>query len=375
MRTTELIQESEDHFKKGDLDKAVQKLNHALLIDPENEYVKKLLLEFYISQDKSEDALNLINELLLKDNNNVDLLFSKANCLNDLDQTNEAIIIYDYIITIRKDFYLAYGARGISFSKLGQKEKALDDLNYSLKFERKKAILFTQRALIHIENQNFESALTDLNKALKIDKQSEVARINRACVLRMLGERGKALKDIQKSEANIELNAEGYLQKGIIHFKNNDNEKALECYNKSIGIEPNLVEAIYSRALVHCRLEDFQKSIEDLNRAMEVDNSHFIDFLLNGFAYVYFKMKKYNKAIEFAEKTLEKYPNFYWANLTLAETYGEIENKDEFYRNLKIAIKGGIGIQDIDESIRKKYAKDKEFKTLTRKLKQYGPYG
>lgn len=87
------------------------------------------------------------------------------------------------------------------------------------------------------------------------------------------------------------------------------------------------------------------------------------------------KMKKYNKAIEFAEKTLEKYPNFYWANLTLAETYGEIENKDEFYRNLKIAIQGGIGIEDIDESIRKKYAKDKEFKILTRKLKQYGPHG
>lgn len=375
MRITELIHESRDHFETGDFDKTIQKLNHALLIDPGNEEVKKILLGIYLHLDKSADALNLINELLLKDSSNVDLLFSKANCLNDLNQTNEAIETYDHIITIRKDFYLAYGARSISFLKLGQKEKALDDINYSLKFEKKKAILFTQRALIHIENQNFESALNDLNKALKIDKQSEIARINRAFVLRMLGERRKALKDIQKSEANIELDAEGYLQKGIIHFKNNDDEKALECYNKSIDIEPNLVEAIYSRALVYCRLEDFQKSIEDLNRAMEVENSHFMDFLLNGFAYVYFKMKKYNKAIEFAEKTLEKYPNFYWANLTLAETYGEIENKDEFYRNLKIAIQGGIGIEDIDESIRKKYAKDKEFKILTRKLKQYGPHG
>ena len=133
--------------------------------------------------------------------------------------------------------------------------------------------------------------------------------------------------------------------------------------------------AIYSRALVYCKLEEFEKSLEDLNRAMELNRAHFMDFLLNGFAYVYYKKRDYNRAIEYAEKTLKEYPNFYWANLTLAEIYGTVENKDEFYKNLKIAIEGGIGVQDIDEMIRNKYAKDKEFKKLIRKLKQYGPYG
>jgi tetratricopeptide (TPR) repeat protein len=375
IRTTELIQESENHFKKGDIDKAIQKLNHALIIEPENNIVKRLLIDIYIQIDKTDDALRLVNDLLLKDNNDSYLLFIKANCLNDLEQLEEALEIYDNIISNRNDFYLAYGARGIIFQKLGQKEKATNDLNYSLKYEKKNAILYTHRALIHIEDEDFESALADLNKALKIDNQLELARLNRAFVLRMLGQKEKALKDIENSAIEIELNAEGYLQIGIVYFKNNDNKKALEFYNKSIEIDPNLVEAIYSRALVYCKLEEFEKSINDLNKSMELDNSHFMDFLLNGFAYVFYKIKDYNQAIQYAEKTLEEYPYFYWANLTLAEIYGEIENKAEFYKNLKIAIDGGIGVQDIDETIRNKYAKDFEFKILIRKLKQHGPYG
>jgi tetratricopeptide (TPR) repeat protein len=374
MRTLELIKESEYHYKNGDFDAALQKLHHALIIDLENTDAKRLLLDIYTQQDKTEFALDIVNELLEKDNKDYDLLIFKANCLNDLEQLDEALKLYNDIINEQSDLYLAYGARGILYYKMNQPEKALKDLNFSLKHEKKNALLFANRALVHIDKEDFKLALIDLNKALKIDNHFKEARLNRAFVLRMLGEKNKALKDIEKSDTETE-DAEAYLQKGIVYFKNENNQKALEYYNLSIELDPNLVEAIYSRALVYCKLEEFEKSLSDLNTALEVDNSHFMNFLLNGFAYVYYKKKEYNQAIKYAEKTLEEYPDFYWANLTLSEIYGELEQKEEFYRNLKIAIKGGIGIQDIDETIRNKYSKDKEYKKLTKKLKKYGPYG
>jgi len=250
-----------------------------------------------------------------------------------------------------------------------QKDKALVDLNYSLKYEKKNAIFLAQRALIHIENQDYKLALSDLNKALRIDKSIEEARLNRAFVYRVLGKEKKALNEIEKTDNKLELDSETYHQIGIVYFKNNDLSKAMEYYNLAIENDPNNIEAIYSRALVFCKLEEYDKAIKNLEQTMKLDNSHFMDYLLNGYAYVYFKMKKYNKAIEFANKSLAVNNEFYWANLTLAEIYGELENKNDFYNNLKIAIKGGIEFEDIDQTIRQKYIKDKEFNKLTKRLK------
>lgn len=144
--------ESESHFKLGDYEKAIQKLNHALIIEPENIDVKKLLLEIYIQQDETEQAIKIIDELLENDNEDIELLYLKANCLNDLGELDEALTFYNSVVSKKSDFYLAYGARGIVYQKLGQNDKAKRDLDYSIKYE-KNAILLSQRALIYIENQ------------------------------------------------------------------------------------------------------------------------------------------------------------------------------------------------------------------------------
>jgi hypothetical protein len=60
-----------------------------LIIDPGNEEAKKILYELYLHLDKNEEALNFINEFLIKDSNNVELLFAKANCLNDLGRIDD----------------------------------------------------------------------------------------------------------------------------------------------------------------------------------------------------------------------------------------------------------------------------------------------
>ncbi len=369
MRTTELIIESESHIKKGDYDNAIQKLHHALIIDPENVDAKKLLLEIYIQQDKTEQAINIVDELLQTNKEDIELLYIKANCLNDLGELDEALTLYNSVISKKTDFYLAYGARGTAYLKLGQNDMAIIDLDYSLKHEKKNAILLSQRALIHIENQDFKLALSDLDKALRIDKGLNEARLYRAFIYRVLGDESKALNEMEKIDGELQLDSESNHQKGIIYYKNNDLSNALQNYNIAIEKDPGNIESIYSRALLYCKLEQFDTAISDLDLAMKLDNSHFIDYLLNGYAYVYFKMKEFNKAIDFAEKALRENKDFYWANLTLAEIYGETEKFEDFYENLMIAIKGGIGLEDIDETIRSKYSNDKEFKKLTRKLK------
>jgi tetratricopeptide (TPR) repeat protein len=375
MRATELIIESESFISQGDLEQATEKLNHALIVDPKNSDAKRKLLAIHIEKDETEYAFDLVCELLQDLESDIDLLNIKASCLVDLDRLDESLELFNSIIQDSPDFYLAYGGRGVVYFKFGEIDNALKDLNFAIKHTKKNGYLYLHRSVIYIEQEEYKKALRDLDKALRLDKNIDEARLNRAVVLRLLGEKEKALRDFDRVSNDLQFDSETYLQKGIVYLKNKDYIKALEYHDLAIENDPSNVEAIYSRSIVYCEMKEFENSISDIKRAESIAPYDFMDYILNMYAFVNYRMKNFEKAIDYAEKTLKEFPNFFWANLTLAEIYGELSEKEAFYNNLQIAISGGIGFEDIDINIRNKYSKDKEFKKLTKSMKRIGPYG
>jgi tetratricopeptide (TPR) repeat protein len=81
-------------------------------------------------------------------------------------------------------------------------------------------------------------------------------------------------------------------------------------------------------------------------------------------------MKDYDKAIQFAREALGYNSAFFSAYITLAEIYGELGDNDNFYKNLRIGLESGFDLEDIDERIKKKYFKDKEFKKFLKNIKK-----
>lgn len=366
MRIDELINEAADLYKKSDIQGSIQKLNHALILDPGNEEIKRILLGVYIDTEDIDSALASLEDLLKEHPDEIELLQIKANCLNDSGKLNESIEVYNRILTIQSDCYQAIGGRGTAKFRVGRDDEALDDINLAINNLPDNAFLYYQRASIYSQQQNFKLALKDLDKSLVINKEFKEAKLLRAFVLRMLGQYGKALKDIEKVGDIIE-DSESWHQKGIIHLKNNDLDRALENYNKAIELDDCNVEALYSRAMLFAQKRDFKKAFNDLDKSMQCDNSHFKDYLLNGYADVYRKMKEFNKAIEYAEKSLSHNKNFYFAHITLAEIYGELEKTELFYSYLRKGLDSGFDLYDIDDIIKAKYFKDKQFKAFLKK--------
>jgi tetratricopeptide (TPR) repeat protein len=363
MRIDELISEAADLFKKGDFKGSIHKLNHGLILDPQNEEIKRILLGVYIETEDIDSALASVEDLLKEHPDEIELLQIKANCLSDSRNLDESIELYDKILTIQSDFYQAIGGRGAAKLKKGIIDEAFADFNVAIKNIPDNAFLYYQRAAIYSEKQNFQLALKDLNKSLGINKEFKPARLLRAFVLRMLGQYGKALKEIETVKDIIE-DSESWHQKGIIHLKNNDFYKAMENYNRAIDLDDCNVEALYSRAMLFAKNNDFIKAFIDLDKSMQCENNHFKDFLLNGYADVYRKMKEFKKAIDFAEKSLSHNKDFYFAHITLAEIYGELGETELFYSNLKKGLDSGFDLNDIDDIIKAKYFKDKQFKAF-----------
>jgi tetratricopeptide (TPR) repeat protein len=113
---------------------------------------------------------------------------------------------------------------------------------------------------------------------------------------------------------------------------------------------------------------NFEEALLDLGRVREMETDHFYDYLLNGYADVYRKMKNFSEAIKFAERSLKSHPSFFYANITLAEIYGELDQDDKFYANLKIGLEAGFNIVDLDDAIKSKYSKRKDYKVLLREM-------
>lgn len=375
MRINELVFEAANLIEREDYGEAIVKLNHALVLDSNNLEVKKLILEAYFLSGDFNAAKESVDELLSLDDSDIQILYLRATFLNDLEEYSEGLETCNRILEIKSDYYLAYGTRGTIYHNLGERELAKVDFRFALKKDPNNPILLNQRAEFYIQQEENKLALKDLNKAIRINKNDSVARLKRAVVYRLLGKKEKALQDLRYVDNLENMDAEYLVQIGIIHSKNNSTYKAIEHYNKALNLDPSCISAYYSRALSYCKISEFEKALQDLEKAHTLVDVDLEDFILNGFAWIHFKQKSYKKAIEKAQEALEKYPEFFWLNLTLAETYGALEMRSEFLSNLQIAIKGGIGLNDIDESIRNKYANDKEYQKLTRKLKKSGPAG
>ncbi|MGV8093164.1 MAG: tetratricopeptide repeat protein [Mangrovibacterium sp.] len=369
MRTNELLTEAEKWIRNGDIQEAIQVLNQLLIIKPDDKELKELLVDLYTKNGKTEDTLSIVDDLLKTDPENLEYLIVKANCLNDLNELEESLELYNKIITTNPQFYEAYGGRGILYHKTSQLEKSLADLNKAIDNTKRNAIFYGSRALLFLEKEDFKLALKDLNKTLSIDKNLNFIKLSRAFTLNMLGKHEKALREIEKIE-HIEVDSESHHQKGIIYQKNNRFEDALANFDKAIELDDNNVRALYSRAMFYAQLNNYENAFQDLDLAMQRENPDFKDFLLNGYADVYRKMKDYDKAIQFAREALDYNSAFFSAYITLAEIYGELGDNDNFYKNLRIGLEAGFDLEDIDERIKKKYFKDKEFKKFLKNIKK-----
>lgn len=370
MRILELILEAEELMDLDNFDDVEIKLNHASILDSNNKELKRAYIDLYIETDRIEKAINVIDDLLLEDNELDDLIYLKSLQLNDEGKYLEAKELIDGVILRISDFYLAYAVRGIVNYNLGHKTDAFKDLDFAVKHDSKNPLSYLQRGVCYLQEESNKQALDDFKTALKFDSSLEEAKKYKAIAHRLLGDEKKALKELNRLDLSNENDAEDLVQTAIIYSKNKCFEKSISLLNKALLIDETCIGAYYTKFSVYCKMHEYELALEELNKTKLWDASDYRNFILNGYAYVYLKLKEVKKSIEMANSALKEFPDFYWLNLTLSEVYGTIGENENFYSNLKIAVEGGIKLDDIDIDVRLKYSKDKTYNKLIKPLKK-----
>lgn len=156
--------------------------NHAVMLDSLKNYVEAEKFyksaKFYDSKfipayvglamvnvklNKTDDALKITEEALVKDPNNMDAYFAKSvvsaskkdfqNALNDITK-----------VVLSKPSPVAYKQRAFYYEKMGQYQNAVSDYSQVLKIDANDIDAYLKRADANEQMQNHKAALADYNR-------------------------------------------------------------------------------------------------------------------------------------------------------------------------------------------------------------------
>eukprot|EP01006_Ploeotia_vitrea_P030496 TRINITY_DN62896_c0_g1_i1.p2 TRINITY_DN62896_c0_g1~~TRINITY_DN62896_c0_g1_i1.p2 ORF type:complete len:367 (-),score=47.00 TRINITY_DN62896_c0_g1_i1:1892-2992(-) len=226
----QLIQLADDLCENGQYPKALEYLNEAVAIDPNNAeiYFKRGILKHHFMQDIDggyqdySDCINLNPTYCDAYRYRADLLhFHTQNLQESLDDYNNAI-------QLGRSDADSFTCRGELHRKMGNLAEALADLNDALKLDETFADAYKCRAdLMHWQHGELEKGLEDYNKAAELGRGDSDLLANRGELLRKMGETEGALQDLNDALQGDPNCVEAYQYRAML-FADSDPGAALE---------------------------------------------------------------------------------------------------------------------------------------------------
>lgn len=186
--------------KSGNFDEALELLNKAAELYPDNQYIFVNRGNIYNNHFRDYEAAIADYNKTIEINNKFSWPYlNRAIAYGRLKRWDEAIVDYGRALEIDQNYASAYNGRAWSYCKIGKFEEALVDANKALQLKPNEANFFDTRACAYIGLKRYDEALADLNKAIKLSPEGWLYK-NRAELYKLMGEEDKAKTDFAKAK-------------------------------------------------------------------------------------------------------------------------------------------------------------------------------
>lgn len=121
--------------------------------------------------------------------------------------------------------------------------------------------------------------------------------------------------------------------------------------------------------IIHCNKFEYDVALHYQLKVIEYFPDY--DGGNNDVGNTYRLLKNYDKAFTFIYKCLELNPKNYFASGTLSQIYDQLDNENDFYKNLQLSFIFGMNSENFEriikeEEVCKKYFKEERFLNLLR---------
>lgn len=326
------------------------------MINNSKERIEKI--SFFLKKKNFNEAKFIIDQLILEQPTNVDFLNILGIIFLETEKYLEAEKIFKKILDYKSNFFEAYYNLGILNQKLLNFNKALEYYLQANIINKNNYFLLNKIALVYLKNEDINLAIKFYNESLEVNNANVEAYNNLGKIyLDYFGDINLAIHNFSSA---IKIAPEiDYLHRnlGRAYKIAGDFDKAKISLNTSIVVNPKYSEAYWDLGDTHAQLHEYSDAKENLFQALELDqkfNKNNNNYkILRAIGSYYMRVRDYNNAVVFFEKSLaikQDYSDSY-SNLLFTYNYLEQSSKDKYIKTLN---NFGSNIQkfNLDSSIK-----------------------
>ncbi len=268
-------------------------------------YVVVDFARFLASRNRTEDALSLYNDYLMRHPNDVevlgeragarlkaglidlaledyatalrlapgngDLLMRRAYLYHENGRYGEAAADYTAAIEAGVTGGDVHYRRALAYYGLNRRDAALDDLNRSIAARPSFAAAYTLRATIHQQNGDGAAALADFGKVVDLKPQSAGAYLDRAKEYQRQGDAAAAIADYSAALRYQPRNLDALKGRAMLYQQQGNIANALDDLTQIINREYVDADAYARRGWVYYNTKDYARAMADFDRALTAD--------------------------------------------------------------------------------------------------------
>lgn len=245
---------SQAYYNIKEYNKAVNEINKALSINPENTNYLKYKAQIFCETNKLSDAIKILDGLLAQNTNMLDYR-------NDLEGLRFYTLAKAEKDRTKSKYYLAN-----YFLKTGDTQRAIKELNQNISTDKKDYASLTLLADIRFKQNNLSDAMDLYERAYKINKNDAATLTGIANMYMYKKDYRNAAEFFAKAAKKTKNNAEALMNASLCYKNIGATEKSVEYINR-VFAKNNIEGKIYYTA---AKIDEI-KEIQYLKKAVSLD--------------------------------------------------------------------------------------------------------
>ncbi|MBA7519581.1 Beta-barrel assembly-enhancing protease [subsurface metagenome] len=213
--------------------------NAQLLSQQEDLEASLLLVDRYIASGEITKALTTIENILVKQPNNVDGQEKKISILTEQDRSKDAYNDVEDYMRMYPDQPEYFYFRALLHLQKGKYSKAIDDFNRAIQLDMPDNTVYKvylNRGMAHFYLQDFDLAEDDFNEVLSLHSKSAAACHGKGMIKYELREYEEAVIQFQKALKLEDENPITHFNMAMTYFRLEEIDNACYHFNKSCSL-------------------------------------------------------------------------------------------------------------------------------------------
>lgn len=208
-RAENLLTEAETNIRNSRYDIALNKVEEALSIEPDNKQAIRLRINIYYLENDYKEALEIVEDAIQRFPGDGDFHYQRGLIHIGRQKFQKAINDFNRLIDGYGDFelYKVYLNRGVAYMNLQEDERALEDISKSIELNDNNASAYHSRGMLNYQLKNYEAAIEDFQQALVFNDNNPETNFNLGMSYFRMEEKDSACPYFHKACKEGNLNA------------------------------------------------------------------------------------------------------------------------------------------------------------------------